>query len=94
MVDRLAPLREREHRGVNEFVLLAVEVFGAQALLEHDRLERLRAGEQDRAERASFGFEVVRGNVRHRVGHGRDVPPRRPAGQQTRSIVDGCGASR
>jgi hypothetical protein len=38
MVDWLAPLGEREHRGVDEFVLLAVEVFWPQALLEHDRL--------------------------------------------------------
>jgi len=89
-VDRLAPLRECEHRCVHERVLLAVEVLRAQTLLEHYRLERLHAGEQDSAEHAALGLQVVRGDVRdrrhgwHHPVSGRDRSTKSPDGGSTR----------
>ena len=79
-VNRLAPLSEREHGRVDELVLRAVEVLGAQTFLKHDRFERLGAGEQDCAEDAALGLEVVRGDGGDRLHGGHD-----PAGGRGRS---------
>ena len=72
-VDRLALVVEREHRLVDRAVALAIEVLGAQALLDHERVQRA-VREQDRAEHGLLGVEVVgrrdraRGRPRRAVG--------------------------
>ena len=64
-VDRLALVVEREHRLVDRAVTLAVEVVGAQALLDHQRVQRA-VRQQDRAEHRLLGVEVVRRRERRR----------------------------
>ena len=58
-VDRLALVVEREHRLVDHRVALAVEVLGAQPLLDHERVQRA-VRQQDRAQHRLLGVEVVR----------------------------------
>ncbi len=63
-VDRLAPLEQVEHRGVDDPVRLAVEVFRAEELGDLD--DRV-AIDQDRAEDGLLGFEAL---GRKTVDHG------------------------
>ena len=59
MIDRAAPLVQREHRGEHRLVRLAVEVLGPQPLVGEQRGE-VALVQQDRAEHRALGLQVMR----------------------------------
>jgi len=92
-VDRLMALVQGEHRLVDEGVLVAVEVLGVEVFLERDRLQGLLSSEQDRAEHAALGLEVVRRNKSGGAGHGHHDRAGSGSGQSSCPIVGSRGAA-
>jgi hypothetical protein len=58
-VDRLAVVVQGQHRLVDRAVTLAIEVFRAQPLFDHQRVQRA-VRQQNRAEHRLLGVEVMR----------------------------------
>ncbi len=92
-VDRLALVVEREHRRVDRAVALAVEVLGAQALLDHERVQRA-VRQQDRAEHRLLGLDVVRRGDHARGGARRRRWMSRPRSSRRASLGSPLAASR